>query len=60
MFGRIGCALGRHTVDRDGLRVVMGQRVGRCKTCATPLEESFRDVFVRPSLRDAELGPRLF
>ena len=59
MIGRIGCALGRHKVERATLRTVMGQRVGRCKACAAPLEESHSDVFTRPALHDAQLGPRL-
>ena len=60
MLGRIGCALGKHRVDGGSARVVLGQRIGRCRCCSTILEERYRDVWERPALHDAELGPRLF
>lgn len=55
----IACAFGRHQVDREAIRRIHGQQVGRCTHCSTPLEELYRDVWAVQQVKDAGLGNRV-
>ena len=57
-FARIACALGRHSVDRGAIRHIHAGHVGRCRNCATPMEESAPHVWTVLRVRDAGLGRR--
>lgn len=57
-FARLGCALGRHSIDRNAIRPVHGGQVGRCRHCATPMEEVEPHVWAVLQVHDAGLGPR--
>ncbi|MFT6473653.1 hypothetical protein [Qipengyuania profunda] len=59
-LGRIGCALGRHSVDNANVTRVSGQQVGRCRKCKTPMEEVEPHLWAVQKVRDAGLGPRAF
>ena len=58
VIGRIGCSLGRHSVDREDILKVSGRNTGRCKHCRKVLEEFLPGHWVVPPLRDAGLGQR--
>ncbi|KNH00932.1 MAG: hypothetical protein ABJF09_13765 [Qipengyuania citrea] len=59
-MGRIGCALGRHSIDREKITRVSGQQVGRCRNCKAPMEEVEPHSWAVQKVRDAGLGPRAF
>ena len=59
-LGYIACALGRHSIDRDGVKHVHGAHVGRCRRCSTPMEEIEPHRWQVQHVRDAGLGPRSF
>ena len=59
-MGRIGCALGRHSIDREKITRVSGQQVGRCRNCKAPMEEVEPHSCAVQKVRDAGLGPRAF
>lgn len=56
----IGCALGRHRLDRGNVRKVQGTHVGRCRNCKSPMEEVMPHVWEIQRVRDAGLGRRYF
>lgn len=58
-LAHFACAVGKHSIDRRGVRKVFGMNVGRCAHCSTPLEEAWRDHWVPQQVRDAGLGHRL-
>ena len=57
-LGHLACAMGRHRVDEGAVRRVHGGNVGRCKRCATPLEETMPHEWTALQVRDAGLGSR--
>ncbi|TCJ39851.1 hypothetical protein [Parafrankia sp. BMG5.11] len=57
-LAHISCAFGRHSVDQSAIRRVHGGHVGKCRTCATPLEESSPFRWTKLHIRDAGLGGR--
>ena len=57
-LGRIACAIGRHNIDRDNVKRVSGQRVGRCRSCRTPMEEVEPHHWAVQQIHDAGLGRR--
>ena len=59
-MGRIGCALGRHSIDREKITRVSGQQVGRCRNCKEPMEEVEPHSWAVQKVGDAGLGPRAF
>lgn len=59
-LAQIGCAFGRHRLDRGSLRKVHGARVGTCRHCKSPMEEITPDVWEIQRVRDAGLGRRYF
>lgn len=59
-LARIGCALGRHRLDRGNVRKVHGSHVGRCRNCNSPMEEVTPHVWEIQRVRDAGLGRRYF
>ena len=59
-MGRIGCALGRHSIDREKITRVSGQQVGRCRNCKAPMEEIEPHHWQLLQVHDAGLGPRGF
>ncbi len=57
-IGRIGCALGRHRVDRRHIQKLYGREVGRCKHCRRVMEQASPGEWVVTPLHDAGLGQR--
>lgn len=57
-LAHLSCAFGRHTVDEKAVRRVHGGQVGRCRHCATPMEESAPYTWTPLKVRDAGLGGR--
>ena len=53
-----GCALGRHSLDRNTVRRVHGAQVGRCRRCGSAMEETMPNVWGLQQVRDAGLGRR--
>ncbi|GMM93655.1 hypothetical protein [Qipengyuania sp. MTN3-11] len=56
----LACALGRHRVDLTTTRAVHGGKVGRCRHCATALEEVTPFVWEAQKVHDAGLGRRFY
>ncbi len=52
----LGCALGRHKIDRKAISHIHAGHVGRCRHCSTPLEESTPHNWTALRLKDAGLG----
>lgn len=59
-LAKIGCALGRHSLDSGKVRKVHGAQVGRCRHCSSPMEEVMPHVWEIQKVRDAGLGRRYF
>lgn len=57
-FAQLACALGRHSLDRTKLGRIHGLGVGRCRHCASPMEEVTPHVWEVQQVRDAGLGRR--
>lgn len=57
-FAKLACALGRHKVDTSAIKHIHAGHVGRCRTCATPLEESEPHTWTVLRVHDAGLGRR--
>ncbi|GGE05169.1 hypothetical protein GCM10011515_25900 [Tsuneonella deserti] len=57
-LAHLACAFGRHSVDMGAVRRVHGGQVGRCRHCATPMEESMPHTWTVLHVRDAGLGGR--
>lgn len=57
-LGHIACALGRHSVDSEGIKRAGGQMFGRCRCCGTPMEEVAPHSWAAMRVRDAGLGRR--
>ena len=58
IIGRIACSLGKHSIDANRIGHIHGQQVGRCRRCATPLENQSGNIWVPQQVHDAGLGPR--
>lgn len=59
-LAQFACALGKHSLDRNNLRRIHGLHVGRCRNCASPMEEVTPHVWEIQQVRDAGLGRRYF
>lgn len=57
-LAQFACALGRHSLDRGNVRRLHGLHVGRCRHCASPLEEVSPHHWEVQRVRDAGLGRR--
>jgi len=57
-LGYVACALGRHSIDPQGVKPIHGGQVGRCRRCSAPMEEVAPHVWAAQQARDAGLGPR--
>ncbi len=58
-IAHLACAFGRHSVDAGKARKVHGGMVGRCRHCATPMEEVMPQHWTVQHVRDAGLGDRM-
>lgn len=57
-LAKIGCALGKHSLDRNTVRRVHGAQVGRCRHCNSAMEETQPNVWALQRVHDAGLGRR--
>ncbi|TMM48422.1 hypothetical protein [Qipengyuania marisflavi] len=57
-LGYIGCAIGRHTIDKQAIKHIHGTDVGRCRHCSAALEHQHPDHWVVQQVRDAGLSHR--
>ena len=57
-FAKLACAFGRHRVDEGAIRHIHAGHVGRCRHCATPLEESEPHRWTVLQVHDAGMGRR--
>ncbi len=59
-LGRIACAVGRHSIDQNGVKRAGGQHFGRCRCCKTPMIEIEPNHWAVQQIKDAGLSPRAF
>ena len=52
----IACAFGKHRVDQQAIKAIHGTKVGRCRTCRTPMEEIEPHHWGKLRTGDAGLG----